>query len=81
MGSVRQNDIKVLIERCILLQKENNQQLTIFRKGELENRGDKERQRTFGVVDLSAALTQPPRLSLVSDLIQAAILSCHKNTP
>lgn len=29
---------------CFVLEKENNQQLTIFRKGELENRGDKEGQ-------------------------------------
>lgn len=66
---------------CFVLQKEDNQQLTIFGKGELENRGDKEGQWTFRVVDFSAALTQPPRLSLVSYLIEAAILSCHKNTP
>lgn len=32
------------------------------------------------MVDLPAALAQPPRLSLVSYLIQAAVLSCHKNT-
>lgn len=53
--------------------------LTIFRKGELEHRGDEEGQRAFGVVDFSAALTQPPCLGLVSYLIEAAVLSCHKD--
>lgn len=54
---------------------------TVFRKGELENRGDEEGQGTLGVVDFPAALAQPPCLSLVSYLIQAAVLSCHKNAP
>lgn len=66
---------------CFVLQKKNNHQLTIFRKGELKDRGNKERQGTFGVVDFSAALAQPPCLSLVSYLIEAAILPCHKYTP
>lgn len=55
--------------------------LTFFRKGELEDRGDEERQRAFGMVDFPASLAQPSRLSLVSYLIKAAIFSCHKNTP
>lgn len=31
------------------------------------------------MVDFSAALAQPPGLSLVSYLIKAAVLSCHKD--
>ena len=31
------------------------------------------------MVDFSAALAQPSRLGLVSDLIKAAVLSCHKD--
>lgn len=53
--------------------------LTVFGEGELEHRGDEEGQRAFGVVDFSATLTQPPRLSLVSYLIEAAVLPCHKD--
>lgn len=53
---------------------------TIFREGELQHRGDKEGQSTFGVVDLSAALAEPACLCLVSHLIEATILSCHKDT-
>lgn len=59
----------------------SNNGLTVFREGELEHRGDEEGQRAFGVVDFSAALAQPSGLSLVSDLIEAAVLSCHEDTP
>lgn len=62
-----------------MLEKETRKKPTIFRKGELENRRDEERQGTFGVIDFPAALAQPPCLSLVSNLIETAILSCHKN--
>lgn len=31
------------------------------------------------MVDFSAALAQPACLSLVSDLIETAVLSCHKD--
>lgn len=53
--------------------------LTVFRKRELEHRGDEEGQGAFRVIDFSTALTEPPCLRLVSDLIEAAILSCHED--
>lgn len=66
---------------CFLSRKgKKSPKLTVFREGELENRGDEEGQGALGVVDFPAALAQPPRLSLVRYLIQAAVLSCHKNT-
>lgn len=53
---------------------------TVFGEGKLEHRGDEEGQRAFGVVDLSAALAQPPGLSLVGNLIQAAVFPCHEDS-
>lgn len=61
------------MQKCIPL-------LTVFRERELQHRGDEEGQGAFGVVDFSTALAQPPGLSLVSYLIEAAVLSCHEDT-
>lgn len=49
--------------------------LTIVREGELQQRRNKERQATLGVVDLPAALTEPSSFGLVGDFVQTSVLS------
>lgn len=82
IGSVEHKDGRIELHPGHIFSPHGNVSLplTVFREGELEHRRNEEGQRAFGVVDFSAALTQPAGLSLVRYLIEASIFSCHEDT-
>lgn len=53
--------------------------LTVLRKGELQQRWNKEGQAALGMVDLFAALTEPAGFRLIGYFIQTAIFPGHED--